>query len=70
MPTINEMRTYLYSKYWGKKWKDKVDRMSETQVIAIWISFQKRSQEKLQKKEEQKRKKEEKKVVQLQLFDK
>jgi len=69
MPTISEMRTYLYSKYWGKKWKDKVDRMGETQVIAVWSSFQKKAQEKIQKKNEKKLTEEQKKVTQLGLFD-
>jgi len=44
MPTLNEMRQELYSKYKGQNWKKKVDKMSDNQIIAIWHSIKLRKE--------------------------
>ena len=40
--TINDMRSYISSKYPGMKWKYKVSKMPTYQVIAIFQSFKER----------------------------
>ncbi len=47
MPEISEMKSYLYSKYKGRKWRKRVSEMSSEQIVAIYYSmkekeFQKR----------------------------
>lgn len=44
MPNISQMKTLLYSKYPSKRWKKRIDGMSDSQIIAIWYSLQKRKQ--------------------------
>lgn len=44
MPTLNQMKTRLYSNYPSKRWKKRIDGMSDSQIIAIWYSLQKRKQ--------------------------
>ena len=34
--TIEQMRAYLMSEYTGEKWKIKVRRMSDEQIVAIY----------------------------------
>lgn len=36
---VSEMRKVLYTIYPGLKWRQKVDKMSEQQVHAVYISF-------------------------------
>lgn len=51
MPTLNQMKARLYSKYPGKAWKKKVDQMTDSQIIAVWYSMQKRKEEDISKSE-------------------
>lgn len=46
LPEIYQMRNDLYSRYKGKRWKNKVKNMSDNQVIAIWYSMKEREQKK------------------------
>lgn len=39
---INLLREQLYSKYPGKAWKKKVDKMSDSQIFAIVKSIEER----------------------------
>lgn len=61
--TIDEMRSYITSKYESNTWRYKVERMPENQVIAVYYSFLER--------ETKKKLEEEKKAVneQLDWFD-
>lgn len=38
---MNEMRCYVAERYSSNSWKEKVERMSENQVTALWYKFQK-----------------------------
>lgn len=37
--SIEQMRAAVISVYPGKKWKERVDRMPDAQVVAIYKSF-------------------------------
>lgn len=37
--TIDQMRSYIAGVYKGPFWKDKVSKMDEGQVVAIYYSF-------------------------------
>lgn len=38
-PNLNDMREIVRNEYPGQKWKDKVDKMSDSQVIALYYQF-------------------------------
>ena len=40
--TVEEQRTAISKVYPTEKWKNKVENMPEDQVIAIYLTFQKR----------------------------
>lgn len=42
MINVFDMRVELYRKYPGPRWKARVMKMSDTQVIAIWRSLEER----------------------------
>lgn len=39
--TVSNMRKAITNVYPGEKWKKKVERMSDSQVMAIYYSFEK-----------------------------
>jgi len=57
-----ELRRKLYFKYPGEKWKKKVDRMTDSQLIAVSRSI-------IERDEKRKAKEKEKEPKQLSLFD-
>ena len=48
-----ELRRSLYFKYPGKKWKDRVDKMTDNQVIAVSRSITERDEKKKAKEPKQ-----------------
>ena len=40
IPNIDQIRTYLYSNYPGKVWIEKLDKMSDEQLISLWFAVQ------------------------------
>ena len=46
MPSISQMKTFLSSRYPGLQWKKRIDKMDDSQIIAIWYSVQGKRQEK------------------------
>jgi len=45
--TSNQMRQNVIQTYPGQKWKDKVQKMSENQVIRLFYEFQRKGKIKL-----------------------
>lgn len=43
---IQDMRDFVAAGYSGDKWKNKVNRMSDDQVTAIYFSMQRRNETK------------------------
>lgn len=37
------MRSYLKEMYRGKKWSDKVDKMGDSQLTAVYLSLKRRA---------------------------
>ena len=50
---ILDLRRALYFKYPGKKWKDRVDKMTDNQVIAVSRSIIERDEKKKAKEPKQ-----------------
>ena len=48
-----ELRRNLYFKYPGKKWKDRVDKMTDNQVIAVSRSIAEREEKRKAKEPKQ-----------------
>lgn len=44
--STQQMRTYISTKYDSLKWKDRVQRMSDRQVCAVYLSMKKRKAKK------------------------
>ena len=50
---ILDLRRSLYFKYPGKKWKDRVDKMTDNQVIAVSRSIAEREEKRKAKEPKQ-----------------
>lgn len=50
---ILDLRRSLYFKYPGKKWKDRVDKMTDNQVIAVSRSITEREEKRKAKEPKQ-----------------
>ena len=50
---ILDLRRALYFKYPGKKWKDRVDKMTDNQVIAVSRSITEREEKRKAKEPKQ-----------------
>lgn len=40
MPTAAQMRQFVYDAYPGKKWQDRVNKMTESQIFATYRRLQ------------------------------
>ena len=44
MANVNEMRNYILKMYPGPRWTEKVARMGDAQVMAVYYSMKKKGQ--------------------------
>jgi len=64
MPDINQIKEFLCSAYPGNRWKKRVERMGDMQIIAVWSRLKNKKV-----KEDKKDIPEKKEEVQLSLFE-
>jgi hypothetical protein len=55
MPNVNQMRQAIIAAYPGKSWKQKVNQMSDNQIIAIFSSLKEREEQEKKEQERQMR---------------